>query len=364
MPSRLKRRLSKYLFLVKPTLLLGLAVLFLVIFIRIFFPLYSFTRDNNISFSFLISLLFNNTPDLKSHSGRTNIVILGISGGEHEGFDLTDTIIFLSVDFKKKDGLMLSIPRDLYLNSLKDKINTAFHYGEKKKEGGGLVLTKSTIEEVVGIPVHFGWVIDFSGFKDIIDIIGGVNIYVEREFTDQKYPIEGRENDFCGGDPTFACRFETIHFNSGWQLMDGERALKYVRSRNAEGEEGTDFARIKRQQQIIMALKDELLTLSILRDREKIKNLIDAFDKATLTDMNWSEKLLFFRFFVKIPEGNLRRITFDSGDKEKERPGFLENPPLWQYDGIWVLVPRTGNFEEIHEYISCHLSDPQCSIKP
>jgi len=113
------------------------------------------------------------------------------------------------------------------------------------------VLAKSVAEEIVGIPVHYAVVVDFDFFQKVIDELGGIEVDVETDFVDDRYPIKGREDDLCNGDPKFSCRYETVEFKKGLQFMDGGAALKFVRSRNAEGDEGTDLARIARQEKVI-----------------------------------------------------------------------------------------------------------------
>lgn len=365
MPQQFYRKILKYLRLLKPALKVGILILLVITVWNIFLPLYKFVQQNNFSQEFVASLIFNKKPPLKSYQGRTNVIILGIPGGIHDGTDLTDAIIFLSIDYKKQDVVEVSIPRDIWSDTLKDKINTAYHYGEEKKKDGGLVLAKAIIEEVVGQPVHYAWLLDFSGFKKLIDLVGGVDIFVVNSFTDNFYPITGKEDDFCAGDPTFACRYEKLQFEKGWEYMDGEQALKYVRSRQAEGEEGSDFARSRRQQQVIAVLKAKLLQPSFFwQNLKNVKELFTAFDEATNTDMKLSEQILFFKSFLKLPDQLIRHLALDSGDPEKGRKGLLVNPPLWQYNNEWVLVPRTGDFDEIHQYISCNLDNPSCTMKP
>ncbi|MCL4339072.1 LCP family protein [Patescibacteria group bacterium] len=364
-----KRRIQKYLPVLRASILGAIFVLAVALFlVKIYFPAYQFAAANNLSPSLLSSIVFNTTPNLKSYQGRTNIAVLGIGGGNHEGADLTDTMMFLSVDFQKHDALMVSIPRDIWLDSLKDKINAAYHYGEAKEKGGGFILAKSAIEEVVGQPVHYAVLVDFSGFERLIDLLDGVDINVSTAFTDTMYPIAGKENDTCVGDPTFACRYETVHFNTGLQHMDGTTALKFVRSRHAQGEEGTDFARDQRQQKVILAIKDKVMKPSFWTDPRRVVEVIDAFNKTVLTDMNLSEKIQMARFFATLKDGSLRKVVLDAGDilsnAPNRRKGFLVNPPDWQYDGRWVLAPRTGNFDEIHKFILCQMQDPNCKIIP
>ncbi len=359
-----KRKLIKFKRILLPTLIVGVFFVAIIILVRFFAPYYNFARENNLSFSLIQSLVFDKKPDLKEYKGRTNVVLLGISGGSHEGGDLTDTIIFTSTDFAKKDVVVVSVPRDVWLPSLKDRINSAYHYGEEKKPGGGLILAKAAIEEVLGQPVQYGLMINFSGFEKVIDLIGGVDIEVEKSFTDKLYPVEGKENDTCGSDKTYACRYETLVFEKGRQHMDGKLALKYVRSRHAEGEEGTDFARGRRQQQVILAVKNKIITQKLWKDFNLMKKLYEVFMQNVATDLNWSEKILLGKFFLTMPEGVVRQLVLDTGDEKQKRKGFLVNPPAWQYKDMWVLTPRSGDFTEIQKYISCQLESPSCEIKP
>lgn len=365
MQPQFKRKIIKYFNILKPTIKVGIFFFVLITILWLVLPVYNFVKENNFSNEFFASLILNKEPPLKKYQHRTNVLILGIAGGDHDGEDLTDSMIFLSTDYLTKEVVEVSIPRDIWSDTLKDKINTAYHYGEDKKKGGGLILAKSIIEEVIGQPVHYAWMVDFSGFKKLINLVGGVDIYIEKPFADNLYPIEGRENDFCSGDPTFACRYEKLQFEKGVQHMDGERALKYVRSRHATGEEGTDFARSRRQHQMIAALKNKLLQPDFFwKNIKQIRQLFSAFNDATDTDMNLSEQILFFKSFINLPDQKIRKIVLDDGNDEKGTKGFLVNPPLWKYSGMWVLIPRSETFDEIHKFISCNLEIPDCPIKP
>lgn len=88
--------------------------------------------------------------------------------------------------------------------------------------------------------------------------------------------------------------------------------------------------------------------------------------KLIVTDMNWSEKITMGKFLMGISNKHIRHVILDTGDKEKEKAGFLVNPPLWQFDGHWVLIPRAGDgqFQEIGEYIACKLENPSCPLTP
>lgn len=368
MQPQFKRRLLKYkrqVFTIIFVVFFCLSAFFLI---KSALPLIKFANKNKISPRFLWNLATGRKLPLKNYQGKANMVILGVSGGEHEGADLTDTIIFLSLDLSSSSATMVSIPRDLWLASLKAKINAAYHYGEEKKKGSGPLMAKVAVEEVIGQPVYYALVIDFSGFQKLIDLVEGVDIQVEKAFSDDHYPIAGYENDFCGGDPKFACRYEQLYFDEGLQHMDGERALKYVRSRQAVGDEGTDFARSARQQQVITALKDKILKFSFWKDPKKLGEFINTANQMIQTDMNWSEKITLAKLSLNFKNKEIRHLILDAGDTllnpTGKRKGFLVNPPEWEYDGLWILAPRTGNFDEIHKYIACQLSDPNCPVQP
>lgn len=289
----------------------------------------------------LIRLAFDSGADLQAIDGRVNILLLGIPGGEHNGADLTDTILVLSFHEKNKTLSMISVPRDIWSDTLKDKVNSAYFYGEEKKQGGGLVLSKAIISDMIGLPIQYALVLDFSGFTKVIDLVGGVSVDVPQGFIDPEFPVPGKENDECGGDPTFLCRYEPLTFEAGVQTMDGARALKYVRSRHAQGDEGSDFARGRRQQEVILALKARLLSKDIYLNPGQLEKLYVSFEDATDTDMNIGELLTVGKLFLKTPKEHTQRISLEDQ---------LYTPPSSWY-GRYVLLP-TESFEKIHEFIS------------
>ncbi len=352
------------MFILKFFLFLVIILIVLYFVQKTVYPIYKFAIDNALTPQALYAIIFHDSSFLKNSSDRTNLLILGRGGGNHEGPLLTDSIIFLSLDLSKKDAVMVSIPRDVYSPLLKDRINSAYEKGETKKKGGGLILSKSIIEEVVGQPIHYAYVFDFSGFKKIIDLVGGIDVTIERTFDDYEYPIEGKENAQCPkDDKEFKCRFEHVSFKKGRQHMDGERALKFVRSRHAQGTEGTDFARSQRQQKVMLALKDRLLTTDI-KNISKVKSLYQSFAEAVETDMKLGETLILAKFFLDFPTDNIRKPILDWGDEAQKRKGFFINPPLQNYYGQWVLIPSEGEgkYSKIHEYIACWIENPECKI--
>jgi LCP family protein required for cell wall assembly len=364
MPPKYKRKLISFKQKLIPRLPIIAGFIILVLIVKFITSGIGWLRGQGLTTKFFNSLIRNDPVTLvRNYKGRTNILLLGVAGGNHSGRDLTDTIIFVSIDLKTADVLMVSLPRDIWSPTLQDKINSAYHYGETKKQGGGLVLAKSIAEEILGQPIHYAVVVDFEGFKDAVDTVGGLKVNVKEPFVDKKFPIQGKEDDKCDGDPDFGCRYETISFKKGVQIMDGKTALKYVRSRNAQGRQGTDFARSQRQQQVLFAFREKATSLGILANPLKLKELYTQFGKTVETDAQLSELLVFAKVATKFKGKSIRRITLDNGDEEQEREGWLYTPPKSRF-GRWVLYPITDSFNIIHELVTCNLESSSCDMKP
>lgn len=287
------------------------------------------------------AFLFLPRDSVDEYEDRTNILLLGKAGTEPE---LTDTLIVVSVG-RGKETIMISVPRDIWVPGFGDKINSGYWRGNA--EGNGLVLARSAVEEVIGKPIAYTVTFSFEGFIQMIDILGGVEVEVERAFVDTRFPIPGRENDECGGDPEFACRYETISFEKGKQVMDGETALKFVRSRHSEDPtEGTDLARAARQQKVVLAIKEKVLSAETLFSPSKIFRLWRVFWRNVETDL------------TPFQMAYIARLVYDSRDAVSSYtiPGeLLYNPPYTsEYNFLYVFIPAAGegNWRQVHEWVS------------
>ena len=308
---------------------------------------------------------------------------MGIGGGVHDGPNLTDTMIYASIDPATKKVSLLSIPRDLWMPELKAKINTAYAVGEAKEKGGGLKLAKASIATLLNQQIDYGVRIDFDGFVKAVDMVGGLDIEVDRVLDDYEYTIEGKENDSCGLDEekiaslsaevatgsateqeSFPCRYEHLHFDKGLQKMDGINALKYVRSRHAEDQEGTDFARSKRQEKVISAFKDKVFSADTFLNPVKVVSLVSVLSGSIDTDIKEDEYDDFVKLAQKIKGVKIDSAILDIGDEQSGRIGLLEHPYSGDYDGQYVLVPTLGNgkYSEIQEYIGCEIKYGNCDV--
>ncbi len=312
------------------------ALFIAVVILSLFFLLYwrSYTAK-----SLFDSVFISAEKNLQSTNGFTNLVLMGIGGEGHEAPDLTDSMVFVAIEHNSSQITTISIPRDIWVTTMRAKVNTAYHYGNLKREGGGLDLAKSAVSEITGQPVHYGIVLNFEGFVRAIDAVGGIDIEVERAFDDFKYPVPGKENA-----PIETERYQHIRFDEGLQRMDGARALVFTRSRNSEGEEGTDFARSARQQKVITAFLSKLFSSEILLNPSKIQETVGKLKDSVDTDIAEDKYLSFAKIAlnVKRSENPVNVVSLES---------HLINPKISSdYDKQWVLIPKK-TWQDIHAYV-------------
>ena len=189
---------------------------------------------------------------------KKNIVVLGVDErAEEHDVGRSDTLFVVMFDTQTKNASLLSIPRDTRVRIPKhgwDKINHAYAYG-------GRELTQKTVEELLGLHINNYVMIDFKGFKGLVDAIGGVDINVEK---DMYY------RDSWDGF--------TIDIKKGMQHMDGETAIQYVRYRDEEG----DIGRIRRQQHFMMAVYDRISSADMLLHIPGLAQQLNAMIKTDL----------------------------------------------------------------------------------
>ena len=275
---------------------------------------------------------------LRPPSGRTNFLVLGVAGENYTGSDLTDSIIFVSLENQTGKTLVLSLPRDIWITPLRAKLNSVYHYE-------GMEETKKAVGEILGQKVDYSLVIDFNLFTKMVDFLDGVELTVERAFDDFKYPLVGKENDLCDGDKEFKCRYETISFKAGEQWMNSETALKYVRSRNAEGEEGTDFARSQRQQRLLIAIQKKIFTPQVILNPKRLTQLINLTVANIKTDIPKDKNLDLFKIALKLRKNKFKMEVLNDG--------YLINPPTSKarYDNQWVLIPKDGTWGAVQDHV-------------
>lgn len=322
-----------------------------------------------------------------------NFLLLGYGGGIHEGTYLTDTIMVLNIDTKAKRTTIFSVPRDLWVGlptksgaDFHTKINTLYQLELFPKDYPDLkpVLAKGVISKITGLPIDGYVSVNFAGFTKAIDILGGIDVEIKKSFTDPEYPIEGKEKELCDKDTedlfkkaepfitpgfnpeerdrqfkdnpkleefiknatdspelAFPCRYEKLEFKKGPAHLDGTTALKFARSRHAP-EDGGDFNRALRQQLVIEAVKNKVISLGFV---SKIIPLMDEFKKDVKTDIDLDIIKKFIGQADKSKEYKITSIVLTDQNVFKNAVSD---------DGQYILIPNEGmdNWTDTQELIS------------
>ncbi len=234
---------------------------------------------------------------------RVNILLLGIDQRTYEeGPWRTDTMILVTIDPATKSAGMLSIPRDLWVpipGFQESRINNAHFFGDLTKyPGGGPALAKKTVQYNFGLPVQYYVRLNFTAFEKLVDLIGGIDVQVERTIDDPEYPQEGGPG------------VEPFHIDAGMRHMDGKTALKYARSRH-EDPMG-DFGRAHRQQQVMLAVRDKALKANMLPQLlPHSGELVTTLGDAIQTDLSMQQMLALVKLGSEIDRSHIKSVYID-----------------------------------------------------
>lgn len=266
--------------------------------------------------------------------GRINILLLGIGGEGHDGAFLTDTIIVASIDPVQNEAALLSVPRDFWVkreDGGSGKINEVFAYARennyaKSKDKdqatkAGATATQKVLTNVLGIPMNYYVVVDFTGFQKAVDTVGGIEINVTKDLAVTEY--------FMGANPY------SLDVKEGVNQFDGKKALYYARSRHTSAR--GDFARSERQKAVIVALKEKVQSAGTYANPVKVTQLLSAFGDHVRTDMTINEVMRLYDVGKSITPEKVASIG-------------LATPPnvLVEGDsinGLSVQVPTAGLFD-------------------
>ena len=276
---------------------------------------------------------------------RINVLVMGIDQRENEqGPWRTDTMLVLTLDPVSMSGGMLSIPRDLWVpipGYEEGRINQAHFLGEAYDHpGGGPALAVNTVQYNLGVPIHYYGRFNFTAFEELVDLIGGIDVYVEEEINDPAYPDEG-----YGYDP--------LYIPSGWQHLNGEMALKYARTRHSPG---GDFDRAKRQQQVVMAIFEQVTRLELLPQlAPRAPEMWQTLQGAVETDLTLDQIIALAQLASEIEAEDIRYGVIDEYYTQ-----FWTTP-----DGQQVLIPLRDRMREMRDYIfTVEAPSPQYAEDP
>jgi polyisoprenyl-teichoic acid--peptidoglycan teichoic acid transferase len=248
-----------------------------------------------------------------------NVLLLGTDARPDEGnIANTDTMILLTFDPQNQTAGMLSLPRDLWVPlpgfGYDTKINTAYAVGERDSyPGGGPQLAKDTVSSFIGQPIQYYARVNFHGFIEMVDLIGGVDVVVNSMIYDDQYPTDDYKTT-------------TFYLEAGTQHLDGETALKYVRTRNLDD----DYSRAARQQQVIRAVVDKVLRADLLPTLlPKLPRLLYTMRSSIETDIPMALQLELANYLNSNSLREVRQLVLDNQYGEET---YAEN-------GAWILLP-------------------------
>ncbi|PIR52775.1 hypothetical protein COU76_04480 [Candidatus Peregrinibacteria bacterium CG10_big_fil_rev_8_21_14_0_10_49_10] len=329
---------KKRVMVLKRFLLILIAVLLgLVLFAQ---TVRSLTSIHLFSFGNIAS--FAGSELLQNENGTINLLLTGQGNEEHDGKDLTDTIMVASIDpTQTKSIVLLSLPRDVYLLSTekmgKGKINSfyrdykgylRYQKGMEEQEAAVEALREigNEIGRKLGMEINYTVKVNFTAFTEAVDALGGVDIVVPEDITDTEYP-----------DENFG--YETFTLEKGPQHLDGATALRYARSRHSS----SDFSRSARQQQLLEAMGEKARGSGKLKDPDFITQMMHTLSENVETTMSVRELIGLAGLLRKMDTH--RVVSFQLNDRNAlydsfiEPGGFLYTPPRSLFESMSVLLP-------------------------
>lgn len=286
--------------------------------------------------------------------GRVNVLLLGRGGEGHAGADLTDTIVVASINPIQKEAALLSIPRDLYVQTSSGgytKINSVFAYAKESAlansnpndknrvraaEDAGFKAVEDIIQSKIGIPIHYYGIIDFAGFMKAIDTVGGVDVNV---------PDTGvvYENLWLFGQNY------TLDVRKGQQHFNGLRALAYTRSRYTSTR--GDFDRSERQRMIMVALKNKILSAGTYSNPLRVSRLMDDFGDHVRTNLSLDEVMRLYDIGSEIGSDKIASVGLADPPNDYLTTGMV--------NGLSVVMPKAGldDYRQIQHFVRNRLID-------
>lgn len=328
-----------------------------------------------------LALIDGVDPSRLTHegNGRVNVLLLAVGGYGHDGSLLTDTVMVASIDPIQKDAALLSIPRDLWVkyDGQQMKINAVYetalmnaqtkHASDAAAQDVGFQAVEQKVTEITGLPINYHGIVDFAGFQEAIDAVGGITLDVKQPLIDE-YLAQPN-----GGSPYL--------LKAGVQHVDGKHALFYAQSRH--GTARGDFDRTQHQREVLVALKDKIFSLGTFSNPIKVSQLMTAFGQHIQSNFSINDIMDLYNIGKQIDSSKISSVgladpphelvvTDDIGDQSIVRPkaglynykdvrsfilntikdGFIrkENPSILVLNGTNSYGAATARANELKSY--------------
>ncbi|MBC7708366.1 LCP family protein [Polaromonas sp.] len=299
----------------------------------------------------LLSVL--QTTKLKGEDkGRVTILLAGNSADDagHNGGDLTDSIMVMSVDTRQHKAYMLSIPRDLWVNvpdSGHQKINGAYVVGkandfhENGFPAGGMGQLEQVVEDNLGVEIDYYALVNYSALKQAVDAVGGIDYTVK---SSDPRGLYDPNIDYTNNKPL-------VKLTNGVHHLNGQQALNLARARGdssrAYGFAESDFDRTKHQREILFSLKSKAASAGVLSNPAKLSSLFDAIGSNVKTDLSLGEVRRFYDITKEIGSNATKSVSLNSADGVNLLANY-QSP-----NGASALIPAAGldDFSDIQAFL-------------
>ncbi|MHB8717902.1 MAG: LCP family protein [Candidatus Dormibacteria bacterium] len=293
---------------------------------------------------------------------RINIAMYGYGGPGHDGAYLSDSILVVSIQPRASGPpsvAEISVPRDWYVpiilgngKTTAQRINTAYSDGMSGEgplpsgdPAAGGAVANATLEHLLGIHIDHWVGLDFTAFKSAVDAVGGITVDVPDTFTDYAYPADACDQNVPGN-----CRYITIHFNAGVQHMNGEQALEFSRSRHSnDNGEGSDFARSRRQQLVVAALKSKVVSLGGLGN---LPDLLNSLGDNVVTDLHVNDIEALYSLLKDVNTASVLHVSFDDTN-------FLYECGYPANCGAAYIYAHDRSYKEVQHYVQNIFVSPE-----
>ncbi len=296
--------------------------------------------------------VFTNTKLKGEDRGRVNILLAGNSADDtgHDGAQLTDSIMLVSVDTKNNTGFALSIPRDLWVNipgGGHQKINAAYVVGENSKytqvgyPNGGMGLLEQIVSQDLGIPIDYYALLNYNGIKDAVNAVGGITVNIQSSDPRGLY------------DPSidYATNKALVKLTNGPHVLDGEAALDLARARGdtygSYGYINSDFERTFNQRLMLVALKDKASSTGVVSNPVKLNSLLSSVGNNVKTDVGIADVKEMYRISKLVPNSSIQSLSFQNAYGVNLLKSYISD------NGQDALSPRVGvdDYSELAAYI-------------
>jgi len=281
----------------------------------------------------------------KSQSNQTNFLILGTDELTSRGDvpPLTDTMLLVSLNLKSGKINLLPLPRDLWSSEYQTKLNALYSYGEDHTPGHPEFFVAQTVSALTQMPINYTVVISMNQVKQLIDILGGVKIDVPEAFVDEQFPRSDVDISQVF-DPEQL--YETVEFKTGEQVMSGETALKYMRSRHSQSEQGSDTDRSLRQQLVFKSIIDQFLDTKSWINTVSVGQLLVIYQNDLAKYLPLPDAVGLGKQLWSVRQHIA--ISFHSLSIAPEDPsGVIFHPAEYLYQNQWVwAIKSPAQFQE------------------